>query len=36
MTIAAKIGELRERARAYWIARTDQERRLLTIRGIDV
>jgi general secretion pathway protein M len=36
MTIAAKIGELRERALAYWIARTDQERKFLTIGGIVV
>ena len=36
MTFAAKIGELRERALAYWIARTDQERKFLTIGGIVV
>lgn len=36
MTIATKIGELRERALAYWIARTDQERKFLTIGGVVV
>ena len=29
MTFASKIGELRERALAYWIARTAQERKFL-------
>ncbi|MFC0251015.1 type II secretion system protein GspM [Massilia consociata] len=32
----AQFGALRERALAYWLARTDQERKFLTIGGIVV
>jgi general secretion pathway protein M len=31
MSIATKAGELRERALAYWIARTEQERKVLAV-----
>lgn len=33
MSIAGKISELRERATAYWIARTEQERKFLLAGG---
>lgn len=33
MSIAVKIGALRERALAYWLARTDQERKFLAVGG---
>ncbi|OON60059.1 general secretion pathway protein GspM [Massilia sp. KIM] len=36
MNLATRIGALRERALAYWIARTDQERRMLTIGAVVV
>ena len=33
MSIAGKISGLRERATAYWIARTEQERKFLLVGG---
>lgn len=36
MSIATKAGELRERALAYWIARTAQERKFLAVGAIVV
>lgn len=33
MSIAGKISALRERATAYWIARTEQERKFLLVGG---
>lgn len=32
--LGARFGALRERAQAYWLARTDQERKFLTVGGI--
>ena len=34
MSIAGKISGLRERATAYWIARTEQERKFLLVGGV--
>ena len=34
MSIAGKISGLRERATAYWIARTEQERKFLVVGGL--
>jgi len=31
MTVASKIGQVRERALAYWMARTEQERKFLAV-----
>jgi general secretion pathway protein M len=36
MSIATKAGELRERALAYWIARTEQERKFLAVGAVVV
>jgi general secretion pathway protein M len=36
MSIATKAGELRERALAYWIGRTEQERKFLAVGAIVV
>ena len=33
MNVAGKISGLRERATAYWIARTEQERKFLLVGG---
>ncbi|CAN7629179.1 type II secretion system protein GspM [Massilia sp. LjRoot122] len=35
-TIRTRFGALRERALAYWLARTDQERKFLTIGAVVV
>lgn len=35
-TIRTRVGALRERALAYWLARTDQERKFLTIGAVVV
>jgi general secretion pathway protein M len=34
MSFASTTGQLRERARAYWVARTDQERKFLTAGAV--
>jgi len=34
--LRARVGALRERAQAWWLSRTDQERKFLTVGGIVV